>query len=107
MLKYFLAIGLLLGPADGYAAFVTGNDLYDRCEHASIGATSNFAMGVADTYQLLVNAHETVAFFCIPLGVEARQLVDVACQYLKANPATRNQSAAGLAAVAFSEAWPC
>ncbi|KSV95391.1 hypothetical protein N184_00160 [Sinorhizobium sp. GL28] len=94
-------------PSISLAEFIDGNEIYKRCEGPNAVSVATYAMGVADTYDLLVRYEKTTPFFCIPLQVSARQLKDVMCRYLREHPENRQQGAAGLGAVAFREAWPC
>jgi hypothetical protein len=44
---------------------------------------------------------------CIPKGVDATQLRDVAIEHLRMNAKDRHMAATILAAEAFYKAWPC
>lgn len=107
LLRVLYAVSFLLLSNIALAGFKTGNDIFEECNltqgHAYV---ANYAMGVADTYALLMPRAKLLPI-CIPNGVSARQLTDVFCQYLREKPASRNEDASGLAAVSFFEAWPC
>lgn len=106
-----IVITLLGTVTSAYAqqvpTFIDGNKLYFNCTEPRLPTTA-YSLGVADTYQLLeFNGEKPSLRFCIPNEVQASQIVDVVCAYLKENPATRHQAGARLVTVALAKAWPC
>ena len=104
-----LAASLATASANA-TAFINGNDLYSYCATPTKDETApSICMGFIDAI-VDVMAENAINGFsaCIPLtGVKTPQLVDVVNQYLRANPAKRHFSAAGLVASALSSAFPC
>lgn len=82
--------------------YKSGNELLRDCTGAAGDQSVCFGylMGVNDFWG-------DTGSFCIPVGVEAGQMRDVVVLYLQANPQKRELIAAGLAHLAFREAWPC
>lgn len=103
-----IAVGLLLmsQPAQSAGAFMSGNEMHDQCQKQSL-IVLGFVMGVSDTHEAYSDFGNTPVAFCVPTTATGRQVVDVFCGYLRDTPQNRNQSAASLAVVAFSKAWPC
>lgn len=103
-----MALATLITTAQADALyFRDGNRLYEGCTPSDRG-TLNYILGVVDTHSLLEAQKVTKGLrFCLPDRVKAGQIVDVVCKDLRDNPATRHQGAAGLVAVALSEAFPC
>ena len=86
-------------------AFVSGNDLYERCTEPPPGsgpqvACNGYILGVAD----LLMMDERV---CMPHGVVSQQLLDIVVKYLRDNPAKRQFSGASETTLALTDAFPC
>lgn len=86
-------------------SFLSGNELHELCRNANSTATS-YIIGVADSF-LFVQRSTNSRNFCIPANVNSEQITDVICESLKANPATRNNTAPSIALSAIKKAWPC
>jgi hypothetical protein len=89
-------------------AFKNGNLLKGDCDSKvsfSNGLCDGYIVGVADT----MAGGDTINGFraCFPSDVTAKQVLDVARQYLDQNPAQRHSTAVGLLAKALEEAFPC
>ncbi|GAA0510812.1 hypothetical protein GCM10009414_20630 [Tatumella terrea] len=106
--KAFLIIALF-SPIYANAnlqVLTTGNDLLYDIQQGKAGDGGSklfilgFVRGVSDM-QMLTGAA------CEPDGVDVNQLTDVIEEYLEKNPATRNQAAAFLSAVAIHQTFPC
>ncbi|SRR6266436_68773 len=99
----------LLGMADeASAGFLDGNALYRYCtatDAFSQGACIGYVDGVAD----LMGFSDDVAKRpqCIPVSVQAQQVVDVVVKFLRDNPADRNYNADSLVFAAIHQAWNC
>lgn len=103
---YFLSAFALStdpGIAQNKTYYQDGNDLHKACEQG--GSGKFFAMayteGVVDGRQYEIDG------YCIPLEVQAQQLVDVVCRSLASNPQDRHHLAHKLVAQALRDAWPC
>jgi hypothetical protein len=93
-------------PAFAYShtAFMNGNKLLDYCTAPS--GTSE--MLVCQSYVIGVNAALVLQdYVCLPDQTIVQQNVDVAVNYLRANPAKRQSSASSMAGAALMEAFPC
>jgi hypothetical protein len=96
----------MLLPGHAFTAnFLNGSDLLEKCNTQ----LDIVCIGYINAVAYAMNDGNAVNGFkaCIPLGVTAQQIKDVAVQYLTKNPAIRNYAAAGLVAAALSEAFPC
>jgi len=89
------------------AFFKDGNKLFDNCEVAldASGKGLQF-LGVCEGYILGAFDARSDAF-CLPAGVNARQLVDVVMLYLREHPEKRYLLAADLVATAVKQKFPC
>jgi hypothetical protein len=105
-------------------SFLSGNDVYDWCQHSRTTARS-YTAGLFDSAahaaaviddmrndmpknDVQVDfALKRVVGYCTPKHATLEQVTDVFCGYLKESPAKRD----GLPALLFSEgltiAWPC
>jgi len=93
--------------------YENGNALLRDCtgenaENASAAAVTKsiclgYVEGAADSLAVFRFINKAPA--CLPDGVDATQLVDVAVSFLRRHPEQRQNSAASLAAAAFVEAW--
>ncbi len=98
------AIGALLfasAHAD-QGAFIAGNKLYSYMTSESPTDRAHalgYVVGVADAFDDYV--------FCTPAGVTAKQMNDIARDFIAGRPDVRHQSGAALVAVALSKAFPC
>lgn len=92
------------------ATFQTGNQLYERCNNSSEvdrGFCIGYAAGVADMLTIQELVGERPKRLCVPVEVTGGQLSDVVVKGLRDDPASRNQTASGLAAISIIEAFPC
>jgi hypothetical protein len=89
------------------AFFKDGNKLFDNCE-VPLDASGNGLefVGVCEGY--ILGAFDARAdAFCVPAGMNVRQLVDVVRLYLREHPEKRYLLAADLVATAVNEKFPC
>ena len=97
----------------GVTVFYTGNDLYSKLQDwkssspsnaITAGAGAGYVVGIADA----VNGKTAAGGkFCLPQNVNVQQLIDVAYNYLNANPQERHLTASSIVVYAFSQAFPC
>ena len=101
---------LLLGAASVHAddtttGFMDGHFVWGTCNDARRQQLCmGIVMGLADGLGHLPNG---LNWKCVPEGVTTRQFREVLEHYLRENRVLRDYSAAALAYVAFTEAWPC
>jgi Rap1a immunity proteins len=91
-----------------WAAFKTGNDLYNDCGNERSAAwvgCYGYIQAIADVFQAENKISGYIA--CLPPTVQAGQLIDIIVNYLRVNAARRHFDAAGLVAHALSDAFPC
>ena len=103
-----------LCPASGFAqdlfpAFVTGNKLLEACTPVQLPFCYAYVEGATDASQSTFSAlhMQQHALFCLPQGVTARQLVDIATNYLRDHPEQRHTVASADVALALANAFPC
>lgn len=101
-----LLAALILCPAMGNAAFISGNSVYDDCQNAPFEA-SRYAIGVLDGARTIESWLGVASAFCIPRHTTEIQAKDVMCRYLASNPQARHLDASSIALNAFYAAWPC
>ena len=106
MIAVAIAAAISSAPVSDVAAWQTGNDLLRFCttprsSDACFGYIERVADAMADGVPLFGRRA------CIPAGADAGQIRDVAVRYLESRPDIRHGSAAQLAAIAYSEAFPC
>jgi hypothetical protein len=100
-----LAVALWAEPA----AYKTANDWIDGCNstrdmptyYSDQAYCTGYVVGVADAMQ---ESHPRVY---IQPGVQVRQLISVAANWMRRQPEYRHRSAALVMGTAFAEAWPC
>jgi hypothetical protein len=102
---YWTILCILLPGHAFTASFVNGNDLLEKCNTP----LDIVCIGYIDGVAYAMNDGNAVNGFkaCIPLGVTAQQIKDIAVRYLIKNPAVRIYAASSLVAAALSEAFPC
>ena len=107
-----LAVGFCV--ASSAFAFATssttnGNKLYEYCGEGQAdlnwGYCVGYIVGISDAMAAGGSVNGFTA--CFPPGITTWQIRDVAINFLKNNPADRNDAAAGLVAASIAEAWPC
>ncbi|WP_352893930.1 Rap1a/Tai family immunity protein [Mesorhizobium sp. M0848] len=81
-------------------AFITGNDLNDFCMQSPI-QVFGYLEGLVDG-EVFEPQH-----YCLPEGVQIRQLKEVTCRFLQDHPESRQQPAPSLVRMSFRAAWPC
>ncbi|MGZ2409791.1 hypothetical protein GUK30_15345 [Rhizobium leguminosarum] len=96
--------GLASSPA--HAGFMDGNDLYKECTDGqdkqvsthwqSYALCLGYLKGVVDTSQVSN---------CLPNKVQGGQIYDIAFNYLRSHPATRQDTASSLVEQAIKEAF--
>jgi len=90
--------------------FATGDTLKVRCENANDDTAVAWCLGYVTAIADVMAANNRVNGFkgCIPsAGVTMGQIEDVVSLYLNAHPESRHALAAGLAAHALEDAFPC
>lgn len=108
----FLALALGL-TSQASAGFYDGNDLHNACSKHPLIALG-YSMAIADqlgtNFGVIDQAGNSVQpkrFVCIPADVQSQQVLDVVCQWLKANPAQRHYPADVLSYQAMLDVWRC
>ena len=99
-------ISCMLLPGHAFTAnFLNGNDLLEKCNTQ----LDIVCIGYINAVAYAMNDGNAVNGFkaCIPLGVTARQIKDIAVRYLIKRPAAPNYVASNLVAAALSQAFPC
>lgn len=102
-------IGLLMMLAateKTYDSYMTGNTLLAMCETDKNTCTA-YIGGVTDFLELMQSRGDLSQKVCIPSASDLGQLADVVIKALRADPAKRHEGAAGLAAVALADTFPC
>lgn len=88
--------------------FYDGNKLLERCQGAPSIAEA-YVMGIVDGSQY--GAEWSAGYrgyrYCSPQGATSRQYRDLACDYVKDHPGTRQMTASTLVLEALFSAWPC
>lgn len=123
-----IIIAAILATSPAAANNITGNTALTSCRSTDdtrkgfcygyyIGLIEGMRWGVTITamragiYESAADANafsESMLGYCVDAGgIENGQMIDVATQYLEANPATRHESARTLAMFAWQEAFPC
>jgi hypothetical protein len=105
MLLHDLAFALSLPLIP--ASFVTGNDLWQRCNSERQALMCwGYIEGVADVMEIgLLSSIGWRA--CFPDHATLGQFRDVVVLYLQTHPESRHTSAFGLVGHALAEAFPC
>jgi hypothetical protein len=91
-------------------AQITGNTWTDDCfsqDTDRVTSCISYARRLADGLIVWQQTAPAGALACIPLQVDAEQLLDVGHRYLSSHPETRHLGAYILLSTAFKEAWPC
>jgi Ssp1 endopeptidase immunity protein Rap1a len=103
----FVVMFVVFGqPQLSLAAFIDGNELYNRCTQSDLGAAYciGFTTAISDALDgNTVNGYDA----CPPSTATGGQVRDIVLKYLRENPASRHESASSLAAHALHEAFPC
>jgi hypothetical protein len=113
-----LALLLLLGltaaaSADNHtSAYWTAAEMRDECSTAGsehMDACLFYFQGVSDALHSLQSADllSKSTRYCIPSAVKAPELRDVFLKQVADDPTAQHMSAASVALVAFSRAYPC
>jgi Rap1a immunity proteins len=126
---------LIISAQSANAGFYTGNDVFPFCA-SNRSFVSGFVAGAFDkgeldsasffNYVLMAPAPPNnkkagpefdgenfgkyaneIQQYCTPKNANLAQVVDIYCQYLTTNPATRHLSAATLFNHALTKAWQC
>ena len=85
-------------------SFENGNALLQDCG-TNVMKCLGYVQAVIDTLASgnVINGYHA----CIPGNLSGQQVMDIASQYLRNAPQDRHRGASGLAADAFSKAFPC
>lgn len=96
---------------------VTGNEALELCQTRQGAACSFYYHGIIDgllagasftSLDITGNGDSTTALgVCAPSAVTSGQMIDVAIEYLRRNPAERHEGAGLLTIDAWREAFPC
>ena len=88
--------------------FYDGNKLLERCEGAP-SIAEGYIMGIVDGSQYAAewSAGYHGYRYCSPQGATSRQYRDLACDYVKNHPESRQMTASTLVLEALYSAWPC
>jgi hypothetical protein len=87
--------------------FMNGTGLYHRCQTQGGRLFLNGYMeGFVDTHGFVTTLNSS-KHLCVPNGVVAEQLIDIACKYLSEHPEERHYPGAALALIAVIKAFPC
>lgn len=88
------------------SSFLTGNKLFDSCEGVlrSPDHCTGYTTGIADA---LASGPIYGWEACVPEKVPASQVRDIVVKYLRDTPEERHYTAASIAAMALSKAFPC
>lgn len=100
----------VVGPAQALDVFDTGDDLFARCTSSGPFQQQDRAYCIAYIDGIAADLDVQGApepSVCIPLGVTKGQARDVVIDYLRRNPKSRSDPAAGLIRIALMRAWPC
>ena len=111
-----LAIPMIALPASAYATtdyFLTGNTLQDSCQ-ADDGLVLGYVAAVADLLSFSLVSFDAQGqevrqkrLLCITDGVQLKQVRDVVCKFVDANPQVRRDPVHLLARNALVKTWPC
>jgi hypothetical protein len=92
-------------------AYWNAADMRDVCSPGSdsMATCLGYFQGISDTLHSLQSAGflSKAAHSCIPFDVKAPELRDVFLKQVADDPTTQHMSAASVALVAFSRAYPC
>jgi hypothetical protein len=98
-------------PENHTSAYWTAAEMRDECSTGSehMEACLWYFQGVSDTLHSFESAGllSKSTRYCIPLAVKAPELRDVFLKQVADDPTTQHMSAASVALVAFSRAYPC
>lgn len=108
-----LALAIALSSGQSVARPGDGAEFHEKCEKAARGdavvqiVLEHFIIGVVETGHNLSKIYKQPALSCFPEGSSLRQIGEVFCKYLDANPQDRGARASILALTAFNRAFPC
>jgi phage protein U len=113
MFRFFSVITVfILATAPSYAGqgmyFLTGNQLKSHCEDGNavdLATCGGYVQGVFDEFEI-ERAGESKSE-CVPEGVVAQQVVDIALKYINEHPQYRQLQAAALIHQSLVDAWKC
>jgi Rap1a immunity proteins len=107
---------LVVGSSDGYAATVTANYMLPGCkivlaEEDGTSASRNpfhqgLCLGVVDALSWVSQGLSGPVRSCVPSEVDSVQLVRIVVKYVDTHPQEMQGPFAGLALLAFNEAFP-
>jgi len=91
-LALLMFVALAAGTPSQAGYFISGNDLKGYCDKGS-HSCGGYILGVVDMISFEAEKPGSVRQICLPEGVAATQLVDIAKRYLEDNPDKRHWSA--------------
>ncbi len=104
----YLFVGLVLfgsNPTEAAVeSYFDGNQLHNFCK-TSPDLTLVYALGVLDV--LRGNGYGAIPRICIPDNIDAGQLGDINCKYLRDHPEERHLTGWSLASKALYLSFPC
>lgn len=112
--RWIVPLALLaVASPSAHAAFLTGNELMEKCKGTDIGEPAADIGRYNSCVAYLAAVYDTVrafipgSYFCLPGGTQLEQTRQVFLQYMAKHPEDWHFDAAGSAVLAFSRAWPC
>jgi hypothetical protein len=89
--------------------FLGGNALHRTCQNPTQRGTTakGFIIGVEDLNSYLTDINVIKKSSCTSKEVDAEQITDTACNYLRDNPQHRHHPAVHLVREAMTKAFPC
>ena len=99
-----LALAQASPPAS--EAFMTGEELHQKCQEQIPLACVVYVLGVSDALQDAVS-HNAPRLVCMGAEVEQEAVIQAVIGYLRDHPERRQARAAGLIITALREAFPC
>jgi len=90
------------------ANYISGNMLLQECQDPTAEPLcSAYIVGSADAFDGLQDVRLLPRTFCLGARVTTGQIIDVVKLYLGEHPEDRDQSGAGVVALALKERFPC
>lgn len=117
MRKYITATALIilwsaLLPSKADAIFMTGNDLYPKCENKEV-ACITYILGAVDAQEAFDemvpagNQPSRTKYVCKPSNVNGGQILAVVMKWMQDRPSERHWPAAIIIRNAMVAAFPC
>ena len=113
MKKLFVGLLTLLSLNNAYAAYYTGNELYEKLKsYKNAPGTFNAGLSMGYIAAIVDSLNEKMDpkngwRFCVPPSATLGQVNDVVYAYLDQNPQVRHYGAYGLVEASLEKAFPC